>query len=165
MEFSNKGHQKMNQLKKKNQLNLNAIAGIEDLSDEMAATQCGGRKFVKVWTDFLGKGKGAWQRDVDKNRIYNMTGTSFNDKVSSLEISSEAPDGLKVTLYEDTNGRGKSWTLDGKGIGYDFRLVGPTFGGGSSQVTGRKAISATDDRKFYETNVPNDKISSIKYTW
>ena len=148
-----------------NQLNLNAIAGIEDLSDEMAATQCGGRKFVKVWTDFLGKGKGAWQRDVDKNRIYNMTGTSFNDKVSSLEISSEAPDGLKVTLYEDTNGRGKSWTLTDRREGYDFRSIPGTSPGGTELVSSTKRTSIDTSRRFFESNVPNDKISSIKYTW
>ena len=162
MEFSNKGHQKMNQLKKKNQLNLNAIAGIEDLSDEMAATQCGGRKLVKFWTGFIGSDDGAWRRDseIKKNEGYNFDGR-FNDKLSSIEISSEAPDNFEITLYEDRNGKGKSWTLTGKDKGYDFRQKG----NGNAAWTGRKAISATNDRKFFKTDVPNNKISSYKVSW
>ena len=147
-----------------NQLNLNAIAGIEDLSDEVAATQSGGRKFIKLWEDFTGSGQGFWQRDMKKNQIYNLN--KLNDKLSSIEISGEAPDGLKVTLYEDKGGRGRSWTLGDQRSGYDFRVKSGTEDfGGVSPVTGTKTIGFQKTRDFYETNVPNDKISSFKLSW
>ena len=100
---------------------------------------------------------------MKKNTIYNLSG--LNDKLSSLEISGEAPDGLEIRLFEDKGAMGRGWILTDRRTAYDFKEVPGTTPGGTEQVSSTKRTGFTTQKSFYESKVLNDKVSSFTVDW
>lgn len=86
------------------------------------------------------------------NRVHNLSDHGYNDNITSIKV----PEGLKATVYDDTDGGGNKWTIFGPKEYTNLKTV--------SHPSNVDKKSYTCDGSMFNPNNGcwNDRISSIR---